>query len=285
MGKIIWLASYPKSGNTWVRAFITGLLNPSSPVHVNNLIGWPLSVDRDTFEEILGFETSELTHQEIINLRPEYYKIINRNLTERCFIKVHDALIQNEKDQWIFPPEVTYKVLYLIRNPLDVAVSYAHHNNCSLDKAVKMMGNENHGLCLKTDRVHHQLPQKLKSWSSHVRSWTINSPFKTMVVRYEDLVNVPIKTFKQIVDFLNLKGSKNDVQTALGQCDFNILKKQEKKVGYFEKNPKSKNFFRQGKVGAWKKVLDPTLIATIKGKHSQLMQKFGYLETMSEINV
>ncbi|NJK96875.1 MAG: sulfotransferase domain-containing protein, partial [Bacteroidales bacterium] len=123
--KIIWLASYPKSGNTWFRAFLANLLHPGDkPADINELEGGPIASSRALFDEATGLSSSDLTPAEIENLRPFVYRYIARNSTEIIFHKIHDAYTLTSEGVALVPAEATRCAIYFVRNPLDVAVFF-----------------------------------------------------------------------------------------------------------------------------------------------------------------
>ena len=92
MNGIIWLASYPKSGNTWFRGFLTNLLRDAdTPASINELERTPIASARGVFDNNMGFEASDMTADEIDRLRPELYIHLAENAKEPLFMKIHDA--------------------------------------------------------------------------------------------------------------------------------------------------------------------------------------------------
>ena len=114
--KIVWLASYPKSGNTWFRVFLSNLLNKNDqPADINNLYATPIASNRELFDEATGLASSDLTPEEIDNLRPGVYEYAARNSKEFLYQKVHDAWIETELGEPMFSKNVTHGVVYFIR--------------------------------------------------------------------------------------------------------------------------------------------------------------------------
>lgn len=283
-GKIVWLASYPKSGNTWFRIFLANLLrNSDTPANINELEGGPIASSRQLFDEATGLSSADLTPEEIENLRPEVYKYISSESESIIFHKIHDAFVRTSSQTPLIPEEATYKVLYFVRNPLDVAVSFSHHANLPLDTIVKQMNDDQFAFCSRTDKLHNQLCQKLLSWSHHIQSWVDQSSLPLKVIRYEDMKSKAFETFKNATSFVGLNYTDKQIQRAIEFSDFKTIKNQEEKHGFKEKAPGSKEFFRKGKIGSWKEELSESLVKTIINDHREMMLRFGYIDANDKI--
>jgi hypothetical protein len=277
MSKLFWLASYPKSGNTWLRTLLTNYLrDEDEPADINNLMSAG-AFDTETMDEYLGIESSELNEEQIFLYRPLVYQAMAEDNTEPLFLKVHDAYLKNSQHLPIFPEKATGGVFYLIRNPLEVAVSYAHHRNTSLDKTIASMNDDKHILGGWKGNSG-QLPQKLLSWSNHVRSW-INQPARPIhIIRYEDMLADAITEFSKVVRFAGLEYDEERIARAVEFSSFENLRKQEQKNGFAEKQPSAKSFFRKGKADSWRESLSREQTERIISDHREMMKKFGYLD-------
>lgn len=276
--KIIWLASYPKSGNTWFRVFLTNLLRDSdTPASINELESTPIASARNIFDDIAGVPASELTSDEIDLIRPEIYKKIAEDSDELIYQKIHDAYTFLPDGNSLIPDSATKAAIYFVRNPLDVAVSFAHHSCVSFDNMIKSMNDRHYAFCSKTDRLHNQLRQKLLTWSEHISSWTELPEFPVHIMKYEDMISDTYGTFSSAVKFIGLKKSKIQIEKAIRFSSFEILKEQEEQFGFKEKAPDSKSFFRKGKTESWKEELNEKQIKTIISNHKKMMKKYGYL--------
>jgi len=284
MKGIIWLASYPKSGNTWFRVFLTNLLRDTdAPASINELKNTPIASARDVFDDSMGFEASDLTADEIDRLRPELYLHLAEKAAEPLFMKIHDAYTEVADRMPLIPKAATGGALYFVRNPLDVAVSFAHHCGWSYDASISRMAEESFAFCRNSDRLHNQLRQKLLSWSGHVKTWTDLAPFPVCVLRYEDMKLKPLETFERAVRFSGLPHGRGQIQKALGFSSFDVVQKLEDAEGFREKGPSAYRFFRKGRVGSWREELSEIQARQIVQDHHEVMRRFGYLDDQGQV--
>jgi hypothetical protein len=284
MEKIVWLASYPKSGNTWFRVFISNLLSGSQqPIDINLLNNSPIASSRLTFDEATGLASSDLTKEEIENLRPDVYRQLASEAQELNFQKIHDAWYITASGEPLVPAGVSKAVIYFIRNPLDIAVSFAHHSGTTTEKIIRHMADHAYAFCSRDDRLHNQLEQKLFTWSEHVTSWTKLSGLPVKVLRYEDMKRDTFGTFSGALEFIGIKRSKEDIEKAIRFSDFSELKKQEAEKGFREKPPKADSFFRKGETGTWREVLTDEQVHNILSDHHEVMKEYGYLDKYNRL--
>jgi len=283
---IIWLASYPKSGNTWFRVFITNLLyEKEDPANINDLAETSISSSRKIFDEYTGLASSDLTFEEIDRLRPDVYRMQSEESEELLFKKAHDKYYYVDKKQALFPGEISKGAIYFIRNPLDVLVSFAYHSAKPVSKMIPSLSNKNYAFCDSNKKLSNQLRQILGSWSDHVKSWTEQKEIPVHVMRYEDMIQDTFKNFKKAVEFIGIKKTDEQIQLALQKSDFSVLSNQEKEDGFKEKMIKSQKFFRKGQIGDWRNHLSEQKAAEIVNNHTDMMLKFGYLDTNRQLLV
>ncbi len=279
MKKIIWLASYPKSGNTWTRAFLSNLLlNENDRFDINKMIGGPIASQRSLIDDYLLLESTDFTVNEIEQFRPDSVKHFASSVqNDYHFMKVHDAYTQLPNGKPLIPTEATKGAIYLVRNPLDVAVSFAHHNGISVEKMVPKINDTNYSFCDSEKGVRRQVMQKLLTWGEHYESWISQQEFPVLLIRYEDMKNDTLNTFKKIVDFAGIQKTKTEIQQAIDQCAFDKLQQKEQETGFKEKNQKGDAFFRKGKTGSWREELSLDLAQQIIEANLKTMQNLGYL--------
>lgn len=282
MGGIVWLASYPKSGNTWFRAFYTNLLEDGdTPVSIDRLGPRFIASSRMLFDSYAGVESSDLTLLEIERLRPRVYEDISRQEGKTgaaIFMKIHDAFTINDEGHPIISPEATRGALYFLRNPLDVAVSFAHHNACDIDSMIRRMADENYCFSDKPGTLFPQFRQRLCSWSSHVTGWVEGLGERLHLMRYEDMVLNTEETFTRAVQFAGLPDDPARIRKALDFSEIGEMQKQEQSTGFKEKKQKARSFFRKGKIGSWRGVLTHSQVQRIIHDHYDVMKQFNYLD-------
>ena len=276
---LFWLASYPKSGNTWFRIVLANVLNTSDdPIDLNQINTGAIASARGWIDDALGFDSASLDHDELDQLRPAIYKWHSEHRNQAGFHKIHDAYTFLDNGIPMIPTAGCLGALYFIRNPLDVAISFANHSNCSIDQAIEHMGNENYAFCKGKHRQHNQLRQWLLSWSLHVQSWVSAQDIDVLVIRYEDMKQNPLPTFTKAINFLQLGCSINDIEQALEHSSIDKLQQQEETSGFNEKPTKVSRFFIKGIFGDWKNTLTTAQIKRIIDDHGDMMKQYGYME-------
>lgn len=274
MKGIVWLASYPKSGNTWFRAFLANLLHGGEqPVDIN-AFGTNNFSARPGYDRALGWESSDLTLTEIEAARVAVQEVIARE--EGAVFKVHEAFTDPRSDRPLFSVPATRAVLYFLRHPLDVAVSFSHHRGKDLDNTIARMNNPAAVMAANDDGMDVQLPQPLGSWSHHVRSWVDAPGLRVHVMRYEDMLARPQEVFTAACRFAGFPDDPAQVARALAHSRFEVLQQQEQAKG-FRESVGGRAFFRKGQAGAWREVLSPAQVSAIVSQHGEVMRRFGYL--------
>jgi len=278
MKNIVWLTSYPKSGNTWFRMFLSNYLkNSDNPVSLEEIEHAPIAGSAVDFEEIVGLNPFELTADEVDLWRPDMYRFLSEEYAkneETCYKKVHDAYTINANKKPLFPEEVSRGAVYFVRNPLDVCVSFANHSANKIEKTVDLVLNENASLAGKKSG---QLRQILKSWKSHIESWQSQSLIPVHFVRYEDMLQKPMETFELTIRFLGLEYEEQRLKRAIFNSDFKLLQQMEKENGFNEKLQFCKSFFWKGKIGNYKDYLTAEQISWIVEYNYDTMREFEYI--------
>jgi hypothetical protein len=281
MSSIVWLASYPKSGNTWLRIFLANLLGRGE-FKLNDVLrslddGLGIASNRELFDEMAGLPSSELLPEEIDLLRPRVYDAIAAEYTEPLYLKVHDAWLAPGGEP-LMPLEATRAAVYIVRNPLDVAVSFAFHRAANFDDTIAVMADPAFTFGRSPAGLPAQLHQRLLSWSGHVSSWLDAPGLKPHAMRYEDMVMRPFETFTAAVRFLKLADDEAAIRRAIDASRFDRLRDEEDQTGFVEKPRKAARFFREGQVGDWRSHLSPDQARRIIDDHRDVMRRLGYLD-------
>jgi hypothetical protein len=256
-----------------LRAFLHNLLrNPSEAYDINKLteftkgdaqMGWYNLIDKRP--------GSEITKDEIAALRSKIHRLMTQSRPDSVFIKTHNKLVE-DRGTAMHTMEHTAGAIYVIRNPLDVTISFSHHYGCTIDEAIKSMATPE----LQTENSDRFSYEIYGSWSEHVRSWTLNAHRGLHVVRYEDLLTAPQKSFSGVLNFLGLKVTQQRLDKAIELSSFRALQEQEKRQGFKEKTEVAEKFFREGKAGQWKTLLTQKQIDAVVAAHQEQMARFGY---------
>lgn len=286
MSNIVWLVSYPKSGNTWFRMFLANYLkNSTEAIPLQEIQSASISSNAVDFEDTIGLNPFEMTPEEVDLYRPELYRLLSKEIKNSglpVYKKTHDAYTINKDGNPLFPEDISRCSVYFVRNPLDVCVSYANHSTGEIANTVKFIMDE--GATLSGKR-NGQLRQILLSWKNHVQSWKNQNLISILFVRYEDMLQKPLETFGAIVSFLDLEYDEDRLQRAIIHSDFKLLQQMEQKKGFNEKMQLCKNFFWKGKIGNYRDYLSKDQINQIVEYDYDTMKEFGYIDKEGRLTV
>jgi hypothetical protein len=276
--KGIWIASYPRSGNTWVRLFIQNLLREISGNAVGaediNSINRPTVWETNAalYHEILGMNPLECAAEEIARVRPQVQRLLADARSDPFFIKTHLSVARIDG----YPTinfDMTLAAIYVVRNPLDVAVSYAQFGRREIDQVIDQMAAP----WAKSYGSERFVYEFIGSWSAHVASWMSVSHRPVYIMRYEDMLMEPSKAFGGLARFLRLAPSPEQLKAAIDKSSFSELSKQEAEKGFVEKPPIAERFFRVGKADQWRDILTTDQAREVVRTHAPMMQRCGYL--------
>lgn len=274
MGNIVWLASYPKSGNTWLRAFLANLVaNRPQPVALAELPNYgAMEADPALYSQVAGRPSTQLDFDQLCSLRPQVHAAIAAAAPKTVFVKTH-SMGGAVNGVPLHTPAVTAGAIYIVRNPLDVVVSMSSHFAITVNAAIDYLGDER----AVTENNELFTTEFLGAWSRHVKSWAdLESP-RILVIRYEDLLAKPTKWFGKVARLVGLHADRNAVERAIQHADFRSLSGMEKRGGFVEVPIKGKRFFRVGRSNQWREALTWNQITRVIADHREQMQRFGYL--------
>lgn len=272
---IVWLASYPKSGNTWTRIFLANYLaNAKKPIPINqvNRFGLGDSIAK-TYEMVAGRPVDTHNVALILSLRDKVLRGIVANNADVNLVKTHNIkAVARGVD--LIPAKYTRSAIYIIRDPRDMVLSTARHYSESLDKVVSRIGHKDNA----TQADDKTVSVFQGTWSDHVKSWTGYAPYPVLTLRYEDMLANPHDTFAKTLKHLGVPLDQERLDRAVRFSSFDELTTQEAETGFQEKPAGADKFFASGRSGQWKTDLDEKLVEQICKDHGKTMKKFGYLE-------
>lgn len=279
-GRTVWLASYPKSGNTWVRAIITALGTHRALFAVNQLGSGSQPNFVSAALPTWGLDARWLDRSEVDMVRDQ---LIRRNGGAGADAPV-PPIVRKTHETWRsgvpgaepFPLAATRAAIHVVRDPRDVACSYAPFFGVDLPTAVDAIARDRgHDSTASPARL--QTAQPWGSWSSHTASWRSDDvPFPVLTLRYEDLKADAVGALGPILRGVGLECSDEELAAAVEQTQFERLQESERERGFRETSPKTRTFFRTGRAEGWRDELGADLVAAVEADHGQTMSQLGY---------
>ncbi len=277
--RVIWLASYPKSGNTWLRNLLAQYFMPEGKApDINNLRQFTTGdTRRDFYEAAAGEPFVNKSVEEWLNIRPKALRLIAASRPNHHFVKTHCMAVRYMR-QDLIPSEVTAAAIYVMRNPFDVVLSYARHLSKDIDTTIDVMTNPDMIVGLPENGIY----DALGSWDNNVETWTTAEGLSHYVVRYEDLLAKPAKTMRGLLgNFLKVPVDSPKLARAIKASSFNAMKAFEDKHGFFEKPKDMKSFFAKGQAGVWRDELTPAQVERLRDAFKPTLEKW-YPEVLAE---
>ncbi len=274
MKSIIWLASYPKSGNTWLRIFLANYIyNRDHPVPINQIhklgIGDAIA---QTYRMVSKGAFDPANPQSTTEWRDAVLRGIVGNKADVNFVKTH-----NENGTAfgtrLIPRQYSRSAIYILRNPLDMVISYASHYGQTQDEAIESVSRSDNVLVGHSENAF----QFLGNWSNHVLGWSRSKDFPVLTLRYEDMTTDPHSAFTKAIEHIGLPLDPDVLDRAIRFASFDEVRKQEDKDGFIENSTNQERFFRSGQSGQWKDVLTPAQIETMQKTHGTVMKRYNYL--------
>lgn len=276
--RIVWIASYPKSGNTWMRSLLAHYFMPAGQApDINNLRNFATAdVRQDFYDAANGGPYNGNDLKDWMRVRPQALRLIAGSRPNHHFVKTHCQTIRIE-GQDIIPPEVTSGGIYLLRNPFDLAPSVARHQSADIDTAISRMCDPDTVMGTPSG-----IFDVLGRWDDHVHSWTNAPGLKHRVIRYEDLLTKPAREMRGLLEvFLGQKVDGAKLARAIKATAFDKMQTQERELGFTEKPEGMENFFAKGQAGVWKDDLTPEQVSRIREAFLPTLEKY-YPEILAE---
>jgi len=277
---IIWLASYPKSGNTWVRAFLSSILYTKQGIN-----------DFSTLYKIQQFPRKEHFENLVDNFQDPKKICENwKNAQDRInldneikLLKTHHVLCKIDNFEFTDNSN-SLGVIYIVRDPRTVLLSIKHHFGMKdFDEGRNFIINENIWLGINKSEKYknraNKVPTLISSWRVNYLSWK-NKIQNSLIVRYEDLLSNPQTEFFKITKFMeklmNRKFEEEKINNAIKSTSFQALQKLEER-GLFTEQGQGAKFFNSGPNADWKSQLDKNIVDEINLKFKNEMLELGYL--------
>lgn len=275
--RIIWLASFPKSGNTWARSFLANYFQPTGrALDINSLRQFTTAdVRQDFFDRANGRPFRGRTMDDWIKVRPEALRLIAASKPGHHFVKTHCQVMKVGPVD-IIPPEVTAAAVYLIRNPFDVAPSYSRHLSVDMDTAIDRMTDAQ-----AVQGSETRILETIGRWDDHIRSWTGAPGLPRHIMRYEDMLADTEAAFRALFRFLQVPVDAGKLGAAMASTSFDALQRQESEKGFRERPPAMKQFFARGTAGGWREDLTPKQVGRIRTEFLPALEKW-YPEMLDE---
>jgi hypothetical protein len=278
---IIWIASYPKSGNTWIRSFLAAYYFCKDGIFdIQNLSKIEDYPNKQFFKDIVkDGEIHKHWEESQINICK------NKKIK---FLKTHNSLIKAFGNDFTHP-KYSLGVIYIIRDPRNVITSVKNHNDFkSYDEAFKFMKNENAVLSDYKHLKNYAKTTIINSWRINYQSWLQNNFYRRMTIKYEDMVANPEQTFRDLIVFVNTICRFNDsfdlskFNNAMQSTSFKKLQNLEEQGKFLEnvysvKDKKKRKFFYQGPKNDWKNNLNKELVEQMNNYYKEDLKKFNYV--------
>ena len=281
---IFWIASYPKSGNTWVRALISAYYYSNDGIFTENLIKkigqFPEKIHFDGFnyDQKIVTDTTRfwIKAQERINED----KKVKFKKTHNCLSSINGNNFTDEKN--------TIACIYIIRDPRNLITSLKNHYELEYKEALEFMINEKKFIFDYHKQNDYSDFQFISSWEKNFLSWKNQSDFPIKMIKYEDLLNKTYFVFEDLIKFINNilkideKIDEIKLKNSIYSTSFEKLQKYEKDHGFSEAiNPKNikRNipFFNLGPRNDWKKILDDEFQEKLNYTFNKSLKYFSYI--------
>ncbi|MDC6475855.1 sulfotransferase domain-containing protein [Candidatus Pelagibacter sp.] len=279
---IIWLASYPKSGNTWVRHFLASLIYSNQGKVGLEKLGFIMQYPkRDQFEKLVtNLDDFNQIKKNWINSQ----NLINSD-NKLSIFKTHHVLCSLGKDNFT-DEKNTLGAIYIVRDPRNIISSILYHFNLSnTEEALNFIQREDTFIGNVKNKVNYPLHTLIGSWKTNYNSWKFFGK-NFLLVKYENLILNPNTEFKRIANYItnttNIKFSEKQIKKSIDESSFENLQKLEDENGFIEsiinpENKKRKKFFNLGPRNNWKKSLDKKFVDEIENSFKNEMKELGYI--------
>ena len=281
---IIWIASYPKSGNTWVRSLLASYLYSDNGIFNFDLLK---KIQQFPSKQYFKFFLKDFTNIKKVSdywiAAQDRINLFNDGI---IFLKTHSGFCSLENNSFT-NKNTTKAVIYVVRDPRNLITSFSHHYSMSAVESFNFIINKKQMLVTEEwGSKDFGIATVLGDWSEHFKSWQNLKFAPILVIKYEDLIKDTKNTFISILNFLStlmdIKIDEKKIINTIHSCSFEKLAEKEKTEGFFEsvtskKNQEKMNFFYLGKKNNWKKLLNHEIVKKINNVFKNEMNELNYL--------
>lgn len=275
--QINWIASYPKSGNTWVRLLMDAYLMGS--MDINEILCTLQDDPSNIHQPSTGDDIAKMPIdiQQLARPMAMLRVVLAYNKESSkvpLLIKTHAPHVLANGIE-LLPQALTKAVVYLVRDPRDVLLSFSKHMGETVDEGIESLSDRYRSLKSQETRV----ADFLGTWQAHVLSYYNADTHNVKCFRYEDLRSDTSGTFAGILRHLGIEPDMDRVRKSVELTELSKLRKKEQEAGFVESSPKAKDqFFGQGLVGGWRGQLTPGQAYRVEKRFGLLMKRLGYIE-------
>ena len=289
----VWCASYPKSGNTWMRALLAGVTGDGE-VSLSHLVGGSGTADQAFVLEEVGVNPSQLDDADSFALMRESASSVAERPDGQIFRKTHERFIDDPHAGQGHVLSTPARAIYITRDPRAIVPSLAWHLNVSQPEAARIMGMRPEGLLegqvgeMLGDEVRElmgryllrgaKVPLDWGDWSTNVNSWLDQDAVPVTLVRYEDLIADPHAELERVAREIGLEVAPEVLERSVESSSFQSLSVQEMLVGFQEAAAPERPFFRRGEPESWREELEPGVGEKICSAHGAAMARLGYAD-------
>ena len=277
---IVWLASYPKSGNTLLRSLLSAYFYSKDGIFNFQLLkNIPYFPNKYFFENLnVNIKDDNDVIKNYINAQKKFIQ----NKKKIFFLKTHSCLFSVNNHNFT-NLQTSLGAIYVVRDPRKVAVSYANHFQMNIDQVIEVLNKET-GVYEKNTGVKTYMGK----WSSNYLSWKNFYPQRILLIKYEDIINNKKNILKNILSFLNsliknkFEINESKINNIISSTSFEKMKNLEKKQSFSEasvdkKTGKSIPFFYLGDQKKSENLLDAKNKNKIENNFRKEMEELGYL--------
>ena len=282
---IFWIASYPKSGNTWLRTLISSYYYSDDGIYSDNIIK-----RIGQFPEKMHFTDFDYNQNIVTDTSRFWIKAqekINKDKKLK-FFKTHNTFGALNNNHFT-DNKNSIGAIYIIRDPRNVITSLMNHYELDNEQAIKWMTNEKNYIydVSKFKEDGYSDFQFVSSWNTNYKSWTVQKKIPIKFIKYEDLLNQTFAVFKDVINFINITTRNNEkikidkLKNSVKSTFFDKLQDMEKKNGFSEaitskKNNKKIPFFNMGPKNDWKKILNKNSINKLNDHFKKNLIELSY---------